>query len=222
MNKKWKIVLVVLAVLVVCGVGSYAVWGNADMFRIGTSFRAAQADDAQAVSGAAATYGNYTVTWAMVDYQKAANATRDAQTADELSGDRALVDALLKGQLLLEDAQRRGLAATEEDVADMLAQTEQAYATQKGKAGIDEFCAGAGISYEDYLDILREQIPRMIARQKVRDAVGQDYCAEHDIEFTKVNQPQEMVDAVNAYIDGLLEAAQPEIVYYSRNGEQTQ
>ena len=48
-------------------------------------------------------------------------------------------------------------------------------------------------------------MPHYILRQKLRDALGQEYCAQHGLEFTKVNPPQEMLDYLSRYLEGLLD-----------------
>ena len=51
-------------------------------------------------------------------------------------------------------------------------------------------------------------------RQRLRDTLGEQYCEEHGLTFTKVNPPQEMMDYVNACLDGLLDTYAGEITYY--------
>lgn len=56
---------------------------------------------------------------------------------------------------------------------------------------------------------------RAIARQKLLDAFGQEYCEENGLTFTKVNPPAEMVEAREAYVDELMTKAAGEITYYT-------
>lgn len=80
---------------------------------------------------------------------------------------------------------------------------------------MDQYCEGANITIEEYFDLLEEQAPRVIARQKLLDAVGKKYCEENDLTFTKVNPPAEMVEARDVYVDELLTKAAGEITYYT-------
>ena len=59
-----------------------------------------------------------------------------------------------------------------------------------------------------------EQLPRRMLRQRLRDTLGQEYCAQHGLEFTKVNPPEQMTKYVDQYLDNLLEAHRSEIKYY--------
>jgi 2-oxoglutarate dehydrogenase complex dehydrogenase (E1) component-like enzyme len=79
---------------------------------------------------------------------------------------------------------------------------------------IDSFLEGAGISFDEYMDLVREQVPRNIARQKLIDAIGRQYCEEHGLEFTKINPPAEMVAAQKAYIEQLFEQNKDKIEYF--------
>ena len=49
---------------------------------------------------------------------------------------------------------------------------------------------------------------------KLLDAVGKQYCDEHGLTFTKVNPPQEMLDARDAYVAQLFAQAEGDITYY--------
>ena len=51
-------------------------------------------------------------------------------------------------------------------------------------------------------------------RQRLRDTLGQEYCQQHGLEFTKVNPPEQMTKYVDQYLDNLLEAHRSEIKYY--------
>lgn len=57
-------------------------------------------------------------------------------------------------------------------------------------------------------------MPRIILRQKLRDTLGQEYCEQHGLEFTKVNPPQEMLDYVDNHLNGLLDTYRADITYY--------
>lgn len=229
MKKKGTVKRVVVGVLVLalCVTGILAAtgaFGTSDMYNMGRFLKEhdqSRENELQdsGQKGLVASYKDLKIWKSSIEYEKKLDTLRETPLHES---DQEIIDRLIEGQLLLEEAERRGIEVTDAEVEDMVSWVDQARETEDGRAMVDEYCAGLGITLDEYKEMIREQAPRTITRQKVRDAIGQDYCKEHDIEFTKVNQPQEMVDAVNAYIDGLLEAAQPEIVYYSRNGEQTQ
>ena len=53
----------------------------------------------------------------------------------------------------------------------------------------------------------------MILRQKLRNELGREYCAEHGLEFTKVNPPEDMQRYVENYLEGLLDTYRADITY---------
>lgn len=71
-----------------------------------------------------------------------------------------------------------------------------------------------GITTEQYFDTVAEQLPRVMLRQRLRDTLGQGYCQQRGLEFTKVNPPEQMTEYVDQYLDGLLQAHRSEIKYY--------
>lgn len=48
---------------------------------------------------------------------------------------------------------------------------------------LDMFLIGAGITFDEYLQLLREDAPAVIAKQKLLDAVGMEYCDANGIEL---------------------------------------
>ena len=158
-----------------------------------------------------ATYKDTEITRSLVDYQK--------QTMQQLNGgaavsDREAVDELLVNTIMLDEAESRGLSVTQEEIDAMLQSQHDNYdAFEEIRTIIDDYCKEQDMTTEQYFAVLEEQIPRSILRQKLRDALGQEYCAEHGLTFTKVNPPQEMTDYVDAYLDGLLDSYSAYITY---------
>ena len=87
--------------------------------------------------------------------------------------------------------------------------------TPEGKEMMDQYCEEVNLTIDEYFKYLGEQAPRTIARQKLLDAVGKEYCEEHGLTFTKVNPPKEMIDARDAYVAELFAQAQGNIIYYT-------
>jgi len=117
--------------------------------------------------------------------------------------------------VLYDEATELGYAATQEEIDALVANSKSAYETPEGKEMMDQFCEGANITIEEYFELLEKQAPRAIARQKLLDAFGQEYCEENGLTFTKVNPPAEMVEAREAYVDELMTKAAGEITYYT-------
>ena len=116
---------------------------------------------------------------------------------------------------LLDEAEQRGLSVTQEEVdAEMAGQRKNYEEYEEVRSYIEEWCTKMGITTEQYFDMVAEQLPRVILRQRQRDTLGQEYCAQHGLEFTKVNPPEQMTKYVDQYLDNLLEAHRSEIKYY--------
>lgn len=81
------------------------------------------------------------------------------------------------------------------------------------RAYIDEYCKSAGITLDGYYAAIQDQLPRVILRQKLRNELGREYCAEHGLEFTKVNPPEDMQRYVENYLEGLLDTYRADITY---------
>lgn len=211
MKKKALIPLVAVLVLIAIGLTAYATKGSSPFTNQGQLYRDALAADS---SGAAATYKGQEIPMSAVEYQKKLNVIQGAQTQSAESSDRDIVNRIIGGKILLEEAEARGITVTQEDVDAMVSAVEQAYAMPEGKEMMDEYFEGAGITAEEYFSIIREQMPETITHQRVRDAIGMEYCEAHGIEFTKENPPPEIREYVDAYIAALIEARQDDIVYY--------
>lgn len=133
----------------------------------------------------------------------------ESQTTEETLAE------IMQNIVLYDEATKLGYAATQEEIDAMVANSRNAYETPEGKKMMDQYCEGANITIEEYFDLLEEQAPRVIARQKLLDAVGKKYCEENDLTFTKVNPPAEMVEARDVYVYELLTKAAGEITYYT-------
>ena len=135
-----------------------------------------------------AVYKDQTVLRSVVDYQKQTQAALAGVDPATLS-DREVVDDLLKNALLLEEAEARGLTPTQEEIEQYLQETVYtAYELPEGKEQIDNYCASAGISFEEYVADLRGQAPRFLAKAKLKEAVMEEYCQAHSQPFIQEEQ----------------------------------
>ena len=164
--------------------------------------------------GVAAVYHDHVITIEALEYHREMRVLYGTADKQKPVTDRELVDELVTSIVLLEEAERRGIAVTDEDVAALVNNTREVYADPEGRKPLDDYCAAAGITIEQYFENLEEQAPRTIARQRVKDAIGNDYCEAHGIPFTKVNPPAEMEQAVSKELERLLQTARKDIVYY--------
>lgn len=131
--------------------------------------------------------------------------------------EKEMLMEILQNMVLYQEAIRLGYAATQSEIDALVTNNKQTYDILEGKAMIDQYCANADITVDEYFAYLEAQVPRTIARQKLLDAVGKQYCDQHGLTFTKVNPPKEMTDAQDAYVTELFAQAQGEIIYYTDN-----
>ena len=147
----------------------------------------------------------------LVDYEKK---NQSALSGGKEVRDRDAVDQLLVNLIMLDEAERLGLSVTQAEVdAEFAAQKKNYEEFPEVRAYIDEYCKSAGITLEEYYAAIQEQLPRVILRQKLRNELGREYCAEHGLEFTKVNPPEDMQRYVENYLDGLLDTYRADITY---------
>ncbi len=204
MKKRSRLILVLVVVAVLLAAGAVAA-SQSEWFSRGAALREAR----EAADGSAllAEYHGHEVTRAVVDYRK---------KMGETGSDREIVNTVLRGYMMVEEAEVRGLAATQEEIDEMVEAPRRAY--ESGEMGennaLDEYCAGLGITIEEYFAQLREQAPENLAHAKLRDALAREYCEEHGLEYRLGAQPDEVNAAVEAALNALFEAHKAEIVYY--------
>lgn len=114
-----------------------------------------------------------------------------SKTRDSAPTEREVVDEIVGNLILVQKAEEMGLGATDSEVTAQLDATRQWYKENEiVHRQIEEYCAGAGISVEDYFSLLEVQLPNTIARAKLRDSLN------------------------DAEIDTLIEKGLEEVIYY--------
>lgn len=167
------------------------------------------ADDGDPVVAA---YGETLLRRSLVDAEKK---QMQALSGGKAVSDKDAADQLLLNLIMLDEAKRRGLSVTQEQVdAEFEGQKKNYEEFPEVQQYIDDYCAQAGITLEEYYDAIRDQLPRVMLRQLLRDELGREYCQTHGLEFTKVNPPEKMTKYVQNYLDGLLDTYRKDITYY--------
>ena len=164
-----------------------------------------------------ASYGETEIRQSLVDYEK--------QNLQALNGNQAVTDREAAEQLILnlamlDEAGQLGLSVTQEEIDAAFAAQKQNYEnSDEVRQYIDDWCEQTGVTIEDYFRAVQEQLSRVILRQKLRDALGEAYCNDHGLTFTKVNPPAEMETYVQNYLDGLLQKYSAKITYSASLGK---
>ena len=159
----------------------------------------------------AAKYKDKTVSWTEVEY---ARNTASLRGESDESTDKAIVDRLIRGKILVEMAEERGVAATEEEIEAMIENTRLAYELPEGKTMIDEYCRGLEMSFAEYLELLRSQAYESISMQKMRDRLAQDICEEYQVEYSKDRLPEKVQKELERVLNSLTEEHRDDIEYF--------
>lgn len=161
-------------------------------------------------SNAVASYNGVIITYSEVEYQRKLEELSTGITKTDIQ----IAEEIIHEAMLLQEAERLGLTATAEEVLAFMESMRATYTYPEGKEMIDDYCAGAGISVDEYYAIVEDNALAIITQQKLYDEIGRQYCAENGVEFTKINPPQDMMDAIDSYLNDLFDSHKDEIVYY--------
>ena len=218
MKKRYIIIAIVLVAMFMSI--SAAATNTNPLLEIGAYFRDFQnsknllIDDGK--ENLAAEYHESKITKAELEFRKRIQGLLDGESSEKLS-DHQVIDVIVKGIMQVEEAERLGISATQAEIDSMMQEQKRNYEIPEVKEYLDDHCKGAEITIEEYFSYLEQHAPIYISRQKLQNKIGEQFCAENGLEFTNINPPQEMLDAIDAYIEELFEAHKGEIVYYIDN-----
>lgn len=167
-----------------------------------------------------AEYKDFKVTQGMVNFQKrAANLAGDNTNieASDYTKD-AIIDRLLIGRMLVEEAESRGVAATKAEMEDNLSSLKASYNDYpEVKKQVDEYCSGAGLSIDEYWTQVYDQSYDQISRTNLRILLGKDFCKEtgYDGSVDDALMTDEFDQYYNDHRAQLLKEHQSDVKYYS-------
>ena len=181
--------LTILILLVLVGLVAYKVW------------------QAQPREGVAARYRDREVTWKQVEQLRSVlTLLGEKGEAD----DRTLVDRILQGYILADEAKELGVTVSESELVQKLSELP----LPDGKSTLEEYLHTLGGSLGSYLELVRQQALSSLTLERLRETMARDYCDEHGIDFDLDRLPEEVSRAVNEKIDGLIESRRGEIEYF--------
>ncbi len=181
--------LIFIVVLVLAGLVAYKLW------------LAPQRD------GVAARYRQQEVTWKQVEQLRSVLTLLGEKGAAD---DRTLVDRILQGYILRDEAKALGVTVSESEAAKKLSELP----LPDGKSSLEDYLRTLGGSLTGYLDLLKQQALSKLTLERVQELLARDYCAEHGLDFDLDRLPEEVSRAVSDKIDGLIERHRDEIEYY--------
>ena len=220
MKKSWIIAIMLLIIFIICSVSVMASDNNALMEAgqylkefLSNTKQISETNDPDAI---AAIYHDNIITKALIEHRRKTSGLLQTESVEYLS-DYQIVNLLVRNMMIVEEAERLGLSATQAEIDNMLNETKQTFESAAVRDAMDVYFKSAGITMEEYFVLLEESVPAMIASNKLRTEIGKQYCEKNGLEYTNINPPQEMLDAIDAYIEELFEAHKGEIVYYIDN-----
>lgn len=162
-----------------------------------------------------AQYHGHTITSAVLDYHRNMNGLLVDVGSANYETDIEIINRIIRGIMQLEEAERLGIDATEDEIDAYMQTVERAYSLSDGKELINSYCDGAGITLEEFYQMQRAQIPETITRQKLKNEISRQYCTENGIEFdSSTPTSEDMLAAQEAYIAALFEQNKDDIIYY--------
>lgn len=161
-----------------------------------------------------AKYRDCEVTAEAVEHHKRVKALIDGESGRGTVTDLEIINDILKNEMLYDEALSRGYSATEAEAEALVQNARSAYALPEGKAFVDDYCRMMDITVDAYFEQYRQQLHRQIVRQKLKNEIIRQYCQENDLEYQEGIATEEMLAAVDAYIEELFRQHQKEIRYY--------
>ena len=205
---KKRSILVLIALFGVAFVGLVIAAANNALpfWQLGKSMReqADVSDDTRVI----AQYGEYIFTEKDVNMRLEMNRATGGEMAKKESVEAA-VEQLAIGKMMLEEADKLSLTATSEEIEQFLTEQKNTYKEDATvKSYLDDYCAGAGMTIEDYWTLLEASAPEMVTRQKLKGKMMEDYREEHPDASN-----EEVTTAWYAYEQALLDQHRSEITY---------
>lgn len=210
--KKRFVAIALVTMLALGGVSAYGMTESSPLQKAGEAFRE-WSSNRDVSTQVLASYHGHNISETDLQFEKSTLVSQEEFKTQSQISDRDAVNKIALGFMITEEADRRGLSATDEEVEEMLSAIKEAYTLPDGKEMLDEYLNSAGLSFEDYLEDMRTQLPATISKQKLEDAIAKEYCDEHGIAFTKVNQPKEVSDAVTEFKNELFLENCDDIIY---------
>lgn len=163
--------------------------------------------------GVAAVYGDTEITWENIEM------TKDlmmfyGQSGDQLPTNRELVEERVRDIITEEEALRRGLTVTQEEIDDFIQGQKDTHEIPEVKEAMEEYFTAFGLTEEEYFRILEEGAPSMLLKGKLSTELKKEFCQQNGLEYTEGSTPMGMLEYVDDYLDQLFEANKHKIVYY--------
>ena len=210
MKKSVLILLAVLLVVLIVGMSVFAAENETLNATIGKLFHGAAEEQAEAEI--AATYGEISIEASTVAYYRQIEESN--QSNGTVRSEKEIIRDIVSNIVLKEEAERHGLKASEEEIAEQLEIQKNMYAESEfAKKVVDDFCEGAGLSLDAYYEMIEEQLSDTITRSNLYVYYAKIWCEEHGLKYEGHKHDERLQSYVNAQIDELLQKEWKRITY---------
>ena len=160
-----------------------------------------------------AAWNGNTITAGDVQYQLALDALADPAIQDGEADAQAVLDGLLTDAMVQAEAERLGIAASDEEAAAFLAYQKQMYDSYPELAqSVDDYCRGAGITLEQYWTLYEQLAGTILTKQLYRNWYYEQFTAQNGADAVQEGEAREQ--AYQAHLQQLFAEHQSEITYY--------
>lgn len=207
MKKKIAFVVVILGV-VLMGIPFSKATLASPMFSIGEKLR--QTDTTFSDSTAiVAAYNGHIIAEEDIEYQLYIDSLRPTESKAHYSR-KNVIDNLLLGYIILDEARDAGLTIGSDEVRNSVELSKEALKqSPEASTEIQDFCAGANITMDEYWVRVEERLNHTLLNLKYENLFIDDYMENHpDAEY------QDALDCYDQHKQELLQKHTDEIVYY--------
>ena len=160
-----------------------------------------------------AAWNGNTITAGDVQYQLALDALADPAIQDGEADAQTVLDGLLTDAMVQAEAERLGIAASDEEAAAFLAYQKQMYDSYPELAqSVDDYCRGAGITLEQYWTLYEQLAGTILTKQLYRNWYYEQLAAQNSADAVQDSEAREQ--AYQAHLQQLFAEHQSEITYY--------
>lgn len=202
---------IVIVVVLLTLITSAVVYAISDNFMLGELFKRNSSEKRLEM---VASYKGQIITVADLEMEMGLNELLpESENKSELDS----LNSLILKLVLLSEAEKLGLQAAPDEITEFVSGQKQFYEdVPEIAATVDDYCAGADMTLEEYWIDLAERAPRVITRNKVRNSFFAEYFEENNLEHGQFisQEDQERIEAAyDEYCRQLLEQNKNDIVY---------
>ena len=142
--KKRFVAIALVTMLALGGVSAYGMTESSPLQKAGEAFRE-WSSNRDVSTQVVASYHGHNISETDLQFEKSTLVSQEEFKTQSQISDRDAVNKIALGFMITEEADRRGLSATDEEVEEMLSAIKEAYTLPDGKEMLDEYLNSAGL-----------------------------------------------------------------------------